>query len=479
MFEELTRNVRIADLFDIGVISVCIYSAIVWFRRTTSRSVVIGVLLLTIVYFLARTFDLTMTSLLFQTVFAVLLVALVVVFQEEIRRAFERVAIWGSFRDRRRFAILPGIDALLEGISTLASNPTGALLVIRGQEPLDRHVEGGIPLYGRFSKPLLYSIFDPHSPGHDGAMLIEGDRVSKFGAHLPLSKNLAEIGTLGTRHAAALGMSECSDAFVIAVSEERGTIAVAENGRLKTVQSVAELKDRMERFYTERFRPVAESGRRRPFKQNARIKLLSLLLACVGWYLFAYRSETIQRTFIVPIEHRNLPEGWYLEGPKPLEATVTLSGSSRAFGLLNPGSLILSLDLAKIREGPQQVWVTEEQLKKPANLSVYRIDPNALTLEAHPTEVVPVPVEPQTTGTLPPTLRLTRLKVFPETVRVRLLQSSGGLERIPTDPVDLSQISQTTLLRTRLALPEHVRLAEGNSLDVQVTVEVAAEPSAP
>ncbi len=478
MFEELTRNFRIADLFDIGIISVCIYSAIVWFRRTTSRSVVIGILLLMGVYLLARTFDLYLTSLLFQAFFAVLLVALVVVFQEEIRRAFERIAIWGTFRDRRRFAALPGIDALLEGVSTLAANRTGALIVIRGREPLDRHVEGGIPLYGRVSKPLLYSIFDRHSPGHDGAVLIEGDRISKFGAHLPLSKNLTQIGSLGTRHAAALGMSECSDAFVIAVSEERGTIHVAQDGQMKLIHSVAELKTRLEQFYAERFRQELESSLQRPFRQNARIKILSLVLACLGWYLLAYRSDTLQRTFVVPIEHRGLPEGWYLEGPKPLEARVTLSGSSRAFDLLNPNMLVLSLDLAKVRDGTQQVLLTEEQLRKPANLTVYRIDPAVLMLEAHPTSVVSIPIEVSTVGTLPVNLRLVGLKVIPESIRARV-RPSASVNKVTTEPIDLSAITQTTLLRTRLQLPDEIRMVEGSVPEAQVTVEVALEPSAP
>ena len=291
MWGDLSRSFRIADLFDILIISFCVYSAIVWFRRTTSRSVVIGILLLTAVYFLARTFGLYLTSLLFQTFFAVSLIALVVVFQEEIRRAFERIALWGTFRERRQYAAMPGVDALLEGISTLASNRIGALIVIKGREPLDRHVEGGIPLYGRISKPLLYSIFDPHSPGHDGAVLIEGDRLTKFGAHLPLSKNLAQIGMLGTRHAAALGMSECSDAFVIAVSEERGTIHVAQDGRMVLIRSVAEMKDQLERFYAERVRQEVKSGLQRSFRQNVRTKLLSVGLACLAWYLFAYHRH--------------------------------------------------------------------------------------------------------------------------------------------------------------------------------------------
>lgn len=475
--QELSRNFRIADLFDILIISLCVYSAIIWFRRTTSRSVVIGILLLTLVYFLARTFGLYLTSLLFQTFFAVLLVALVVVFQEEIRRAFERIAIWGTFRDRRRFATLPGIDTLLEGVSTMASNRIGALIVIKGREPLDRHVEGGIPLYGRVSKPLLYSIFDPHSPGHDGAVLIEGDRISKFGAHLPLSKNSFEIGMLGTRHAAGLGMSECSDAFVIIISEERGVISIAENGRIKPVQSIADLKSRLEQFYADRFRPEVATGWSGAFRQNGRMKVLSLVLASAAWFLMAHRAETIQRTFAVPIEQRNLPPGWDLEDPKPAMAKVTLTGSSRAFDLLNPSGLIISLDLSRIREGGQQVVLTEESMRRPPNLQVYRIEPSIIILTAYPMTAASLPVEVRTQGSLPPGLELVRVKVIPETVRVQLRKREPpAAESVSTEAIDLSEITQNTLLRAQLILPQDVRLME-QSPEVRVTLEVG--PAAP
>lgn len=466
---------RVADLFDILIITVFIYSAIIWFRRTTSRSVVIGILLLMFVYLAARTFDLYLTSLLFQAFFAVLLVALVVVFQEEIRRAFERVALWGTFRDRRRFATLPGIDTLLEGISAMAANRTGALIVIKGREPLDRHIEGGIPLYGRVSKPLLYSIFDPNSPGHDGAMLIEGDRVSKFGAHLPLSKNLAEIGTLGTRHAAGLGMSECSDAFVVIVSEERGTISVAENGRMRVVQSVAEMKARLLQFYADRFQQQVASGWRYAFQQDARIKVLSLVLAGAAWFLTARGADTVQRTFLVPIEHRNLPAGWELEDPKPLDAKVTLMGSARSFNLLNPSNLRLSVDLAQVREGEQRMEVSGEHLRGSANLRVYRIEPTSVTLKAYPTTAIQLPVEVQTQGFLPAGLELQRVKVVPESVRVLMRQGEfEPIEKIPTEPIDLSKITKTTLLRTRLLLPEHVRPGPDALSEVRVTLEVGS-----
>lgn len=467
-------TLRISDLFDIVLISVFIYSTLLWFKRTTSRRVVIGIFLMSAVYFLAKVFDLYLTLLLFRTVFAVLLVALVVVFQEEIRRGFERIALWGTFRDGRRYARLQGADALIEGVSSLASNRLGALIVIKGREPLDRHVQGGIPLYGRLSKPLLYSIFDPHSPGHDGAVLIEGERISKFGAHLPLSKNLVQVGMLGTRHTAALGMSECSDSFVIVVSEETGTIRAAQDGRLAVMHSVAELKGQLERFYQEKFPHHVEPDWKLFITQNGRIKVLSLFLAALAWWMFAYRPEVVQRTFAVPIEYRNLPDGWVLEGVKTPEVMITLSGSERAFKLLNPSSLVAALDLGKIQEGEQRLGITEEDLRRPSTLKVYRIDPNLIAVEGHRMMVVKLPVEVQTQGQLLPHLELKGIKVAPETVRAMVrLSAPERPERIRTDPVDLGQVTQTSKLRVGLQLPREIQLLDPEVPEVRVLVEVA------
>lgn len=478
---ELAQNFRVADLCDIIVISVFLYSALIWFRRTTSRAMLIGLSMLGLVYLGARTYDLILTSLLFQAVFTVLLVALVVIFQEELRRGFEKIAAFGTFRGRRSSARFTGVDPLIEGISTLASNRIGALIVIRGREPLDRHVEGGIPLMGKISKPILYSIFDPHSSGHDGAVLIEGDRLSKFGAHLPLSKNMKEVGMRGTRHSAALGMSECSDAFVIVVSEEQGTISVAEGGRLRTMSSAAELKDRLEIFYAGRFPQESESEWKRFFKQNARIKLLSLLLAGLSWFLFAYRAETVQRTYDVPIEYRSLPEGWILEGWRPVGARVTLGGRGRSFGLLNPASMIISVDLGRVRDGSQEVILLPEAvLKKPAHLNVTRIDPNVIRLDARGTTTAHLPIDVVSEGRLPQGIQLLGIKVLPSSVRVRLRRVDMDKElRIATEPVKLDAVTQTLVIKPRLLLPPNVSFLEAEPPEVRVTVEVAPEAAAP
>jgi DNA integrity scanning protein DisA with diadenylate cyclase activity len=335
-----------------------------------------------------------LTSLFFQAILAASILVLVVVFQEDIRRVFERIALWGTFRERRRLYASPlNIDTLIEVASTLASQKVGALIVLKGKEPIDRHVDGGILLGGRLSKPLLYSLFDPHSPGHDGAAWIEADRLVKFSVHLPLSKNAKAVGHQGTRHAAALGLSERSDALVLVVSEEYGTISAAENGILYTALSAAELKERLEHFYRSRFPRKTETPFKQLLREDFRLKGLSVVLAAFLWLALAYQPATIQRTFVVPIEYRNLPRDGYASGAKPTEARVTLSGSERAFNLLNPSQLILSLDLSPLKDGQEVFALTEESLRCPfnLNLSVYRIEPSEISLKASPKPEVQTP----------------------------------------------------------------------------------------
>ena len=186
---------------------------------------------------------------------------------------------------------------------------------------------------GQISLPLIYSIFHPASPGHDGAVVLEGPRIERLGVHLPLSKNLAEIGDGGTRHAAALGLSERTDALVIVISEERGTISVAEHGRLTRIQP-AQLKPLLERRH-QPHPPTPEPSDSSWRLRNIVWKAVSLLLAVVLWLLFARQVETVQRTYIMPIEYRNAPAGYRIKEQGANRVEVTLSGSERAFSLLD------------------------------------------------------------------------------------------------------------------------------------------------
>ncbi len=187
-FDELRNSFRIVDAIDILLVSACLYAILVWFKRTASRGVLIGLAALAAVYFLARGLDMYLTSLAFHTTFAVLLFVLVVVFQEDLRRLLESVSTFRSLKFGRKQDVSIRLESLVESVFEMAASNTGALIVLKGKEPLERHLNGGIALNGRISNQLLYSIFDSHTPGHDGAVIVENDQITQFAAHLPISE---------------------------------------------------------------------------------------------------------------------------------------------------------------------------------------------------------------------------------------------------------------------------------------------------
>lgn len=391
--DELNGSFRIVDAIDVLLVTIFLYGTLVWFKRTASRGVLIGLALLAIVYFLARALDMYLTSLAFHTTFAVLLFILVVVFQEDLRRLLERVSTLRSMKFGQRQDASLNLDVIVESVFKMAATRTGALIVLKGKEPLERHLNGGVLLNGRISNALLYSIFDSHSPGHDGAVIIDKDRITQFGAHLPISKNTKAISGRGTRHSAALGLSERSDALTIVVSEERGIVSVADAGKLMEMSTASDLKQHLEQCLETAFPAASQSLSRRFLLQHPWLKLLSFAIAVAAWFVLAYDPHTVQRTFVVPVEYRNLPKELELDETAPSEARVTLSGSDRDFRFLDPGSLKISLDLAKVQVGFQEVVVAAPNINLPSNVTLYRIEPRVMRLYGRTRKSNPVPPE--------------------------------------------------------------------------------------
>jgi len=477
-FSQVSSSFRIQDLFDILIIGSLIYVLLIWFKNTTSRFVFVGIIFLGAIYFMARLFNLYLTSMLLQGFFAILLIALVVIFQEEIRRFFERLATWGTLRKARRSDGGSGpyhldMEIIVESVMELAETKTGALIVLQGKDPLDRHLKGGYGLDGSLSQPLLASIFDSHSAGHDGAVVIDKGRIMKFGCHLPLSSDVSVSGKLGLRHTAGLGLSEKSDALCIIVSEERGTITVARQGRLEQVESSAELTGILERFY-ERSTPEGRVNLLSHWlRENTAEKAVAVLLASVLWFAFGYQRDWIQRDFTVPIEYRNIPSEWYVEEPRISQAKVALTGSVQAFNLFNPSSLKISFDLSNIEEGYQEIMITKNMIRVPSNLSVTKFSPTKIRLTAYRLHTRNLPVHVNTSGSLPDNLALKNILITPGTVKV--LVPSKFLKNkmtVNTKVIDLSGISDTYTFVPKLLFPPEVRFIDDIPPEVTVTIQV-------
>ena len=471
---HLFHNIRISDLFDVAIISVLSYFVLIWLKKTASRFVFIGIIILGFIYMMARFFHMYLTEYVLQGFFAILFIAMLIIFQEDLRRFFERLAIWRPLRNQKH-AISPDIATLASAVIGLARKRYGALIIIRGKDYLDRHLEGGTEVDGKISAALIESIFDPHSSGHDGALILEGARISKFGCHLPLSTNTPKVINVGLRHTAALGLAERSDALCIVVSEERGSISIAQHGSIHRLKAPEDLTKELEEFQGMKQPPQVKKLRPRWLRENLWEKGIALMLACALWMAFGYQTEIIRRDFVVPVEYRNLPANWIIENQHPKEATISLRGSKQAFDLLHKDTPKLTVDMSGIREGKQGILLSQNMVVHPSNLTVVGIQPEELSLTAHQMAPYDIPVKVDTTGTLPEGLTLKHIEVSPEFVNVMTQRKSALDLQIRTEPISLASIKETTKFTPKLLLPPTMEFTEKKAPLVTVTITVEGE----
>jgi diadenylate cyclase len=369
------------DALDIIVVAVLFYAFLLLLRRTHSRFIVNGISILLVLYAIARFLNLYLTSILFQTVFAFFAVIIAVIFQRELRSFFEWLYIWGRLSRAQQESLPDRVaDQIVEALTQLARRKIGALIVFPGQQGIDSLVQGGVTLDGQVSTPLLLSLFDPSSPGHDGAVIVDADRVRKFSVHLPLAERFEHYGTLGTRHRAALGLAERSDALVVAVSEERGTISVASGGELRTLAQSEDLKEDITSILKELFQQDPERPWHWFLTQNVRDKATAVLFSLLFWAIFvgSQGSGVITRPYEVPVEFQFLPQGYAVSEMSRETIAVTLSGRNQDFNLLDPEALRVVIRLPGGVGGRQRIRLEESLISHPASLSVVKFTPRYL-----------------------------------------------------------------------------------------------------
>ena len=248
----LVSTIRFSDIVDILSVAYLIYNVIMLIRKTNSYRLAQGVLLILIALWLSGVLKLTMFNRILQKTVELGLIALVIIFQPELRRLLERM---GS-KALPRFGAKPletlGMDNVISqtiaACTQLSATKTGALIVFERSVTLDEQMRSGTTINSDVTAELLKNIFYPKAPLHDGAALIRDGRVCAAGCILPLTQNNAVSSELGTRHRAALGMSEQSDAIVVVVSEERGSISIAHDGILMQDISDGDLREKRQKY---------------------------------------------------------------------------------------------------------------------------------------------------------------------------------------------------------------------------------------
>ena len=237
------------DLIDITLVTWVFFKVYQYFKETRAGQMLIGLVILLISSFLFNSFGLSAMSWLVNQFQTVWVVAFVILFQPEIRRLLIYVGQTRFFQRIFKMGTSRSLEAIVDASLQLCSKRWGGLIVIQRETGLRSYKEASVQLKAEVSTPLLLSIFNPESPLHDGAVILQNTLIEAAGCILPLTESQMILPEMGTRHRAALGITEESDAIVVVVSEERGTISTAENGRFTNLD-IDEMK--LRRYLNER-----------------------------------------------------------------------------------------------------------------------------------------------------------------------------------------------------------------------------------
>lgn len=256
---SIARGFQFKDIIDIAIITFLIYNAIKFFRETRAGQLVKGILLLVVAFLFSRYFNLLMLNEILRLFFQSAFVFFLIIFQPEIRKALELVGrsnvgrsiasmVGGKDRLAKRPMIYNAIDCVVEGAAVLQQLRMGALIVFERKTKLHEIAASGTTLDAEPTAMLISNIFYNKAPLHDGALIIRDGKILAAGCILPLTGSDAVNASLGTRHRAALGISEDSDAVVVVVSEETGQISIAEKGILTRNYNRITLRETLEKY---------------------------------------------------------------------------------------------------------------------------------------------------------------------------------------------------------------------------------------
>jgi diadenylate cyclase len=261
---ELFQQIQVPwrDIVDILAVAVVIYNLLLLIRGTRAVQMLLGILFIGGLYYVARVAELPTLKRILESLLIFLPFAIIVLFQHEIRRAlasFGRNPLWGLSRNQE---VESTFNEIVLAATSLSSRRIGALIVVERLDGLRNYIENGIVLDATASYDLLINVFTPDTPLHDGAVIIQGDRIAAAASFLPLTLNPELSKDFGTRHRAALGISEETDAVAVVVSEETGVISLAFDGQLIRGLDPKSLRNALYKYLITELRPEERAGGR-------------------------------------------------------------------------------------------------------------------------------------------------------------------------------------------------------------------------
>ncbi len=460
-------SIRWQDFLDIAISSYILFRLYVLFRGTNVFRVIAGIALLWFFQRISVTLGLIVTSWAMQGIIALAAIIIIIVFRNEIRSVLQaknlRAILWGFPGGETKTPI----EIIVESVYDLSRKGIGALLVFPAKENLEDVLQSGIPLNGLVSKEMITSIFWHDNPVHDGAAVISGDRIVEVGAILPLSHRDDLPSHYGTRHRAAAGLAEATDALAIIVSEERGSVLSAKGSDISEAQSKAELA----RILQEHVGIAAESS-----DNNSRKKIeiavaaaVSVLIVSGLWLSFSRGQETLIELEI-PVEYTGRDPKMEIIDTSVNTVRLQIGGSGALIKSAGPEQVKVALDLSNAVVGSNTFTITNDNITLPPGVYLKSVMPSVVDVNLDIPVERELPVQVDWTGKLPRNLIVVEVKVRPE--KTRIIGGGGilkNLSTIYTEKVPLDNIKGSGTINANLALnPASLKIASDSKDKVEI-----------
>ena len=466
-------------LLDILVFTIIIYLLYRTLRATGTWQIVIGLTIAALGAGLASLIGLRGVEWIFSNFSQVALIALLIIFQPEMRKILERTT---SFLRGLSREDTVGLAQILSGVLfSLSQNRWGGIIVIPGTDSLKQWVSGGIKVEAIPSHALLMSIFDPHSSGHDGAVIISDGRIDSFSVRLPLSQLSDLPENLGTRHHASQGLSEKTDALIMTVSEERGVISFFEKGKRRLITDPKEAVRRILEHGVLFAEESAELPSPITLSWRAIIEAGScFLVACLFWiFVVMGRTQTADMIFTVPIQYSNLQSHLSLEGDIPQEVKLHLEGPLSTLTTLDLSLLKMLVDLSAIGEGKQSITLSEKNALVGKKVKVLEIIPSEIQLNIQTLHKKFLNVEAQLIGTPAEGFEVHSIEVIPQQLPVYIsldddTNLDGHQHILRTTPIYLYGLRSDTTVFGKIVSPPGVQSIHRRWPDIEVKIKVIA-----
>lgn len=467
--KTILSHFTVTDALDILLVAFILYSFFLLIKESHAYQMAVGVAIIAGLLLIARWGKFVVTNWLIKNFITYLIIAVIILFQSEIRRFMTGIGSRSFRKPLGLRSFQEKIEDLFLAVDYLSQKKIGALVAIQKEISLASYADRGTKIDAVLSKDLLVSLFYPHSPLHDGAVIIEGNKVVAAGCLLPLpaSHNLGVEFLARTRHLAAVGLSQETDAAVIVVSEETGGDLLEHEGdsqgnagQRSPQRIFARVLEPMIRLFIDLL------------TRNWPLKVLALVLAFLLWMTLIPEEKIFSEKILsVPLETRNIPADTELVEKPAATIEVTLRAPNRLLGVIAPSDVQAILNLERATVNQEDYPLNPSMIRVPPEARLVRIFPNKVHLRLEKSKAVLMEIFPVIIGKPKEGFTIDKIELNPSKIFVRGPESKfSPRDRVQTSPVDITDLAQIAQFEADLILPKpNLRLV---SAQTRVRVKV-------